>query len=149
RRILPVMACALGMMPCVVAGHAINFAIGHDWLKPLNMHPEYLAWPGSPFTTSMTGIVRTRYFAQFTYTLDLLVGRKGFLTHNPPLMLALAAGAVILRCRSRLSEPRPSGSVLPSLPDGRGSDSANHRVELLALGVWCLIGWLMYGVLSK
>ena len=60
RRALPVLACAVGMAPLVVAGHAINFAIGGDWLKPLNMHPEYLAWPGSPFAATMTGIVRPR-----------------------------------------------------------------------------------------
>lgn len=125
RRILPVVACGFAVLPCVIAGHAINFAIGGDWLKPLNMHPEYLAWPGNPFDTTMTGVVRTRYVAQFTYTLDLLFGKKGFLTHNPPLMLALAAGALVLRRAGR------------------------HRVELLALSAWCVIGWLMYGVLSK
>lgn len=126
RRALPVLACGLGMAPCVVAGHAINFAIGGDWLKPLNMNPEYLAWPGSPFATTMTGMVRTRYFAQFLYTLDLLFGKKGFLTHNPPLLLAVTAGAWVLVRRA-----------------GR------ERAELLALAAWCLAGWLMYGVLSK
>ncbi len=125
RSVLPVAACVVAALPCVIAGHAINFAIGGDWLKPLNMHPEYLAWPGSPFETTMTGVVRTRYFAQFTYTLDLLFGKKGILTNNPPLLLALAAGALVLR---------------------RGTP---HRVELLALVAWCACGWLMYGVLSK
>ncbi len=147
RRIFAVAACGFALLPCVVGGHAINFAIGGDWLKPLNMHPEYLAWPGNPFETTMTGVVRTRYFAQFTYTLDLLFGKKGFLTHNPPLLLALVAGAFVLRRRS--SEPRPSGSVGKTLPDGRGSDCARDRVELLALVAWCAVGWLMYGVLSK
>lgn len=125
RRLLPVAACGIGMLPCVIAGHALNFAIGGDWLRPLNMHPEYLMWPGSPFDTTMTGVIRPRPVAQTLYALDLLVGKKGFLTHNLPLLLALAAGALVLR--------RP------------GRD----RVELLALGGWCLIGWLMYGVLSK
>ncbi len=125
RRLLPIAACVLGMLPCVIAGHAINFAIGGDWLRPLNMHPEYLAWPGSPFDTTMTGVLRPRPFAQFTYTLDLLVGKKGFLTHNPPLMLAVAAGVLVLKRASR------------------------DRVELLALIAWVVIAWLMYGVLSK
>lgn len=139
RRALPVLVCALGAVPCVIAGHAINFAIGGDWLKPLNMNPEYLAWPGSPFATTMTGIVRTRYFAQFLYTLDLLFGKKGFLTHNPPLLLAVTAGALVLL----RGAPRSHGGVAAH---GR---PARHRVELIALTAWCVVGWLMYGVLSK
>jgi hypothetical protein len=125
RRLLPVLACGLAMLPCVITGHAINYAVGGDWLKPLNMHPEYLNWPGSPFANTMTGVVRTRYFAQFLYALDLLVGKKGFLTHNPALLLALAAGVLVLKRGSR------------------------HRVELLAMGAWCVAGWLLYGTLSK
>ena len=125
RRALPVAACGFAALPCILTGHVINFAIGGDWLRPLNMHPEYLMWPGSPFDTTMTGVIRPRPFAQFLYALDLLVGKKGFLTHNLPLLLALAAGVLVLK--------RP------------GRD----RVELLALGAWCVVGWLMYGVLSK
>jgi hypothetical protein len=125
RSIFAVTVCGFAMLPCVIAGHAINFAIGGDWLKPLNMHREYLAWPGSPFDATLTGVLRPRYFAQFLYTLDLLVGKKGFLTHNPPLLLALAAGALVLKRAGR------------------------DRLELLSLSAWCVIGWLMYGVLSK
>lgn len=125
RRALPVAACGFAALPCILTGHVINFAIGGDWLRPLNMHPEYLMWPGSPFDTTMTGVIRPRPFAQVLYALDLLVGKKGFLTHNLPLLLALAAGVLVLK--------RP------------GRD----RVELLALGAWCVVGWLMYGVLSK
>ncbi len=125
RRVLPVAVCVLAMLPGVVAGHAINYAIGGDWLRPLSMHREYLLWPGSPFDTTMTGVLRPRLFAQFLYTLDLLVGKKGFLTHNPPLLLAIAAGVIVLK--------RP------------GRD----RVELLTLSAWVVTGWLMYGVLSK
>jgi hypothetical protein len=129
-----VLVCGIGLLPCVLAGHAINFAIGGDWLKPLNMHREYLSWPGSPFDTTMTGVMRDRYFAQFLYTLDLLFGKKGFLTHNPPLLLAVTSGAWwLLRAKN---EPRPQGS-------------GNYRVELLALAGWCVAAWLMYGVLSK
>ena len=152
RRALPVLMCGLAVLPCVIAGHAINYAIGGDFLKPLNMHPEYLAWPGSPFGTTMTGVVRTRYFAQFTYTLDLLVGKKGFLTHNPPLFLAVLAGrgsvpwgaqrGCLLASRDRKGEGLPS-----PLPCGRGSsDRAGTAGTLRCGGV---VGWLMYGVLSK
>jgi hypothetical protein len=85
----------------------------------------------------MTGIVRPRPVAQFLYTLDLLFGKKGFLTHNPPLLLALVAGVLVLRNGRPLGiEPRPAGS-------------GAYRLELLALVAWCVVGWLMYGVLSK
>ncbi|VTR91000.1 Uncharacterized protein OS=Chroococcidiopsis thermalis PCC 7203 GN=Chro_2615 PE=4 SV=1 [Gemmata massiliana] len=126
RRVLPVLVCGAAMLPCVVTGHAINYAIGGDWLRPLNMHPEYLNWPGSPFETTMTGVVRPRPLAQLAYTFDLLFGKKGFLTHNPPLLLALAAGALVLWRRG-----------------------TTHRTELLGLIAWCGMGWAMYGVLSK
>ncbi|MBY0456460.1 MAG: hypothetical protein K2V38_03925 [Gemmataceae bacterium] len=161
-----VAACGLGMAPCVVAGHAINFAIGHDWLKPLNMHPEYLAWPGSPFETTMTGVVRTRYVAQGLYALDLLVGKKGFLTHNLPLLLAVTAwlkkkstppAPPSLKGRGEIetSEPPGAGSIASGansfspLPEGKGGSGGVGRLELIALGLWCAASWLLYGVLSK
>jgi hypothetical protein len=125
RSLFAIAACGVAALPCIVAGHAINYSIGGDWLRPLNMHPEYLAWPGSPFDATMTGVLRPRPRAQALYTLDLLFGKKGFLTHNLPLLLAVTAGALVLK--------RP------------GRD----RVELLALGAWCVVGWLLYGVLSK
>jgi len=123
-----VLVFGMGLLPCVGAGHALNFAIGGDWLKPLNMHREYLSWPGSPFETTMTGVMRDRYFAQFLYTLDLLFGKKGFLTHNPCLLLAVTSGAWWLL---------------------RQAKGVPYRVELLALAGWCAVAWLMYGALSK
>lgn len=125
RRILPVLVCGLAMLPCIVTGHAINYAIGNDWLRPLNMHREYLDWPGSPFDTTMTGVLRGNFFPQLSYVFDLLFGKKGIFTHNLPLFLALFTGVSVLK--------RP------------GRD----RLELLALCAWCAIGWLMYGVFSK
>lgn len=125
RRLSAIATCGLASLFLILPGHGINYAIGGDFVKPLNMHPEYLAWPGSPFGTTMTGVVRPRPVAQVLYTFDLLFGKKGFLTHNPPLLLAVAAGALVLRRAGR------------------------DRLELLALGAWCACGWLMYGVLSK
>jgi hypothetical protein len=76
----------------------------------------------------MTGVMRDRYFAQFLYALDLLFGKKGFLTHNPPLLLAVTGGAWWLL---------------------RQSKGTPYRVELFALAGWCVVAWLMYGALSK
>jgi hypothetical protein len=126
RRLGPVVACGLGMLPLVLAGHAVNAAVAGEWLRPPNMNPEFLSWPGSPFdATNITGVARPRPVAQFLYALDLLFGKKGFVTHNPPLLLAATAGLLVLF--------RP------------GRD----RAELLALAAWAAAGWALYGVLSK
>ncbi|MCS6866798.1 MAG: hypothetical protein RMJ56_08850 [Gemmataceae bacterium] len=140
RNLWAVVSCAAAMLPGVVAGHALHAAIGGSWLKPLNMHREYLQWPGSPFVETMTGVVRPGYLAQLTYCLDLLVGRRGFLTHNLPLLLAVTAGWTVLKPTTSAAAARFSRAA----NGGAGS----YRLELVALCVWCVVGWLMYGVLS-
>lgn len=137
------LAVAIGvaaMLPGVVAGHALHYAIGGDWVKPLNMHREYLQWPGSPFGETMTGVVRSRDFAQVAYSFDLLVGRRGFLTHNLPLLLAVAAGVLVLKRKACADS-----ATLAAPVRGRGDW---YRLELVGLCGWCVGGWLMYGVLS-
>ncbi len=137
------LAIAIGiaaMLPGVLAGHALHCAIGGDWVKPLNMHREYLQWPGSPFAETMTGVVHSRGFAQVAYSLDLLVGRRGFLTHNLPLLLAVTAGVLVLKRKARADS---STQAVPAR--GRGDW---YRLELVGLCGWCGWGWLMYGVLS-
>lgn len=140
RNWLAVVVGVAAMLPGVVAGHALHYAIGGDWIRPLNMHREYLQWPGSPFAETMTGVVRPRDFAQVAYFLDLLVGRRGFLTHNLPLLLAVTAG-VLLLTRKALTD----AGTLAMASSGRGD---SYRLELIGLCVWCVWGWLMYGVLS-
>jgi len=127
RSVTAVGAAAVAVLPWVAAGHGLNFAIGREWLRPLNMNPAYLAWPGSPFdTANMTGVLRPRGpFGVGVYALELLFGLRGFLTHNLPLLLAVPAAWVVLR--------RP------------GRD----RAELLALAAWAAAAWALYALLSN
>jgi hypothetical protein len=124
RRSLPIVAFILGALPWVIVHHAIHFTIGHVWV-PLNMIPEYLEWPGSPFDrTNMTGIARHDTMGLFLYARDLLIGNESFLLCNLPLLLAVAAGWLVL--------------IRPGI----------DRIELTVLGVWCIGVWWTYSILS-
>jgi hypothetical protein len=125
RRVGPVAAFALAALPWVIAGMWINYAIG-GVLKPMNMVPEYSQWPGGPFdATNLTGFARYGPVDQARYLYCMLLGSRGFFTHNLPLFLVLAAGWRALRT------------------------PFTGRSELLALVAWCVVTWLMYGFLSN
>ena len=102
----------------------MNYAVGHVWV-PLGMVPEYLDWPGSPFNrANMTGLARHDAGWVMLYARDMLIGPEGFLLCNLPLLLAVAAGWLVLL--------RPD-------PD---------RIELAVLAGWCVLVWAIYAVLS-
>jgi hypothetical protein len=123
-RLGPTLAVLLGAMPWLALHHAIHYSIGHVWV-PLNMVPEYLEWPGSPFDrTNMTGIARHDAQGLGLYARDLLIGPEGFLLCNLPLLLAVAAGWLVL------VRPGP------------------NRIELTLLAAWCFGVWATYSVLS-
>jgi hypothetical protein len=125
RRPAPVLVFALAAAPWAVAWEAINYTIGGVW-KPMNMVPEYSAWPGCPFNPSnMTGYARHGPFRFVVYCLALMFGKKGVLVHNLPLLLALPAMFRLLR--------RP----------------ALHRPELLFAVGWSAASWLIYAALSN
>jgi hypothetical protein len=125
RKVGPVAGYALAVLPWVVAGMWINYAIG-GVLKPMNMVPEYCRWPGCPFDQSnLTGFVRYGPFDQARYLFFMLFGAPGFFTHNLPLLLALAAGWRVLRA------------------------PFTGRSELLVMLAWCAATWLVYGFLSN
>jgi hypothetical protein len=92
--------------PFVILHHLLNFAIGGTIL-PVSMIPAYLAWPGSPLVPAVaTGHWHHQGLARgMFYALELLFGKKGFLMHQPVLILALLATSVlVVRERSRLHE---------------------------------------------
>jgi hypothetical protein len=124
-RVLPLVVYALGTLPWLVLHHALNYVIGGT-LGPANAVPEYLAWPGSPFTAdTMTGGLKHPPGQFVLYALDLLVGQKGILSNNLPLWLA-AAGGVRLGCWHRAERP----------------------VVGFAAG-WCGAVWLLYSATSN
>ncbi len=99
-RRLGLLCCfAGGALPWLLLHHGLNYAIGGSW-KPANALPEYFLWPGCPFTPqSLTGGWKHPHLGSLAvYCLDMLFGRRGFLLHNLPLLLAgVGAGLVLLR----------------------------------------------------
>ena len=78
----------VAMIPPILLHHALNYAVGGT-LMPANAVLEYLQFPGSPFNDrTATGGMKHSVSGLIIYGLDLLVGKKGFLTHNWPLFLA-------------------------------------------------------------
>jgi hypothetical protein len=125
RRALPLLAFPLAASPWLLLHHALNYAVGGT-LGPANAVPEYLAWPGSPFTPdTMTGGLKHApgWFA--AYSLDLLFGQKGIVSNNLPLWLA-AAGGVRLWLWHKADRP----------------------AVLFAAG-WCGTVWLLYAATSN
>jgi MFS family permease len=96
----------LAALPFVGLHHFLNYHIGGT-IRPVNTVAEYLAWPGSPFDpATATGHWHHRSIGRgCTYALELLFGKKGFLLHQPVLILALLGGiGVLLEKRARLQE---------------------------------------------
>lgn len=104
--------------PAIIAQHGMNFAVGHT-LAAINSHPEHLAWPGSPWNaTNMSGVYSHASLWKFTtYSVQLLVGKKGFLLHNPWLLAAcFAAGWLLVFRRNQLHEyPEVVGGAMMCL----------------------------------
>ena len=90
----------LAALPWLAVHHFVNYAVGGT-IKPANAVAEYLAWPNSPFQSNFTGQWNHGDVGRFaSYALQLLVGKKGFLGHNLPLLLVVPATIVLWRRRS-------------------------------------------------
>jgi len=126
RRGWNLVAFAGAAAPFVLANHVLTYAVAGT-LGPANANPAYLDWPGSPFTgPNMTGGWHHASLAKAgLYALDLLFGKKGFLLHSPPLLLAVAGLPLVLR--------RP----------------VRERPALVALGAWAVATWLLYAATSR
>jgi hypothetical protein len=125
RRPAPLALFALAAAPWVALHHALNYAVGGT-LGPANANPAYFDWPGSPFNAhTMTGAwSHSSVLSCILYSLDLLVGKQGFLGHNLALWLAIPA------CWRLCRRPAPD------------------RPELLLAASWCVGTWLLYSVTS-
>lgn len=123
RRPLPVLVTAMAASPWIAACHWANLTIG-GVTGPLNAVPEYLAWPGSPFSTgNMTGVMRHSPTGFLLYAGSLLGGKHGVVVHNLPLFLCFPALATLGRSKWRL--------------------------ELLAGLGWCGGAWILYSLMSN
>jgi hypothetical protein len=125
-----VLLALAGALPWLALHHALNYALAGTW-KPANAEPRFFLWPGCPFDPeSLTGGWHHPDALSFVmYSLDLLFGKDGFLTHNLPLLLALPGFVVVWRlCR------------MPGHP------AQGARPELLAALVFAGGTWLAYSV---
>lgn len=125
--------------PAILLHHALNYSVGGTF-KPANAVPEYFQWPGSSFNAqNMTGAWNHSSVGHFlVYALALLVGKRGFLGHNLPLFLALAALPRLLR---REPSQRPELLYASCLSGGiwlaYGLTSTNYS------GLCCSIRWFV------
>src|SRR5262249_23740993 len=89
-------------LPWLALHQGLNYFVGGTW-KPANANPEYFVWPGCPFNTAtMTGAWNHGSVGYFLlYAADMLVGKKGFLLHNLPLLLSVPALVILIRRRGR------------------------------------------------
>jgi hypothetical protein len=123
RRLGGLMLFGMAALPWLLLHHALNYAIGGT-LGPANANLEYLRWPGSPFDTA-TGNWNhgtTEHFVR--YAVLLLVGNKGFLIHNLPLLLAVPAAVRL---------------VLRRVPESP---------EIVMATAWAVGTWLLYAAAS-
>lgn len=100
RSIKAMVVVVVATLPWLAAHHAVNYIVGGT-IKPANAVPEYLAWPGSPFKNNPTGHWSHADIGHCaSYAVQLLVGKKGFLGHNLPLMLVIPAALCLWRTKT-------------------------------------------------
>lgn len=125
RSFRPVATFVAACLPFMVLHHAVNYAVGGTF-KPANAVPEYFLWPGCSFNPkNMTGSFNHTPDGLIVYAAALLFGKRGFVGHDLPLFLAVAAIVPLLKRRPR------------ELP------------EILLACCWSGAAWLAYAVTSN
>ncbi len=134
RKNWPAVVVSIATVPWVAAGLGINYAIGGVW-KPINMIPEYLDWPNSPFNqTNLTGFSRHGPARLVLYAFSLLFGRQGFHLHNLTLLLTLPAAWIAFR----VSNDRDSERSVQNQPAFRSISRGNGFHGWLVRATWLL-----------
>ena len=84
--------------PWFILHQSLNYRISGMFF-PANTNPAYFEWPGSPFTAdSLTGGWHHANAIEFArYAFDLLIGTRGFLGHDLPLLLSVVGAVWLLR----------------------------------------------------
>ncbi len=120
----------LGMFPFVVAHHIVNYEIAGT-IGPANANRAFFNWPGCPFNDqNMTGGWKHDSLSKaLLYSADMLVGKKGFLFHNLPLL----AGIVFLGRHFLIRKLIPKPLMF---------------AVMLGVG-WSVAAWLIYASASN
>ncbi len=147
------VVCAVLAAPWVIAHHGVLYAVTGNPLSPAS-DPKNWDWPNSPFSqANLTGNeIKHNTTGAIDYAWQMTFGPRGFITHNLPLLLALAAVAFLL-VRSRGDWVAIAVAcgwvVIGATPYVLGSDnlsgvclSIRWFVPFLAPGFW-LIGLLL------
>jgi len=126
-------------LPWLVLHHCLNYSIGGT-IGPANAGAAYLQWPGSPFTPqSMTGgwnhLSLTR---SALYSLDMLFGKRGFISHDFALFLVVVTIPTLARSARR---ERPE--LLHALGWSLGTWLLYAATSTNSAGVCCSIRWLV------
>jgi hypothetical protein len=129
----------LAAVPWLALHHTLNYSVGGTW-KPANAVPEYFQWPGCSFDArNMTGTWNHDSITHFLlYAAGLLAGKRGFLGHNLPLFLAVAAAAWLLRQRVR-----DTPEVVFALCWCGGTWLAYALTSTNSSGVCCSVRWFV------
>jgi hypothetical protein len=139
RRPLLLTCLVAAALPWVLLHHDLNYAIGGTW-KPANANPEYFQYPDCPFNgQTMTGRWNHSSMGSFSlYALGLLLGHKGFLVHNLPLLLAIPGAAMVLKRR-----PRELPECLLALAWAAGVWLVYAAASTNASGLCCGVRWFV------
>jgi hypothetical protein len=126
RSLRPPVLIVLSALPWVLLHHVINYRIGGT-LAPANSVAAYFKWTGCPFDESnMTGGWHHTDLRHFTvYAVGLLIGKRGFVCHNPALYLSAGAAFAF--------------ALVP----------ARRSPLLFFTWLWCGGTWLLYAVSSN
>jgi hypothetical protein len=114
-----------GSSPILATHFALNYSIGGT-IRPYGSVPEHFNWQGSAFNAqNMTGVYNHPSVADLvSYAFDLLFGSRGFLIHNPTLLLAFLGGLFLVR------------KPFDEFPEFAWAVS------------WCVATWAIYAVFS-
>ena len=128
---------SLGAVPWLALHHGLNYHIGGTF-KPANAVAEYFRWPGSVFdSTNLTGSWNHRGVGDFLgYAIALLVGKRGFISHNLALYLAVPGALALLRRRVA-----DAPEIVFALCWGGGTWLAYALTSNKYAGVCCSIRW--------
>jgi hypothetical protein len=117
------LLCVVGMLPFVVLHHWFNYGIGGT-IGPAGANVQYWDYPGSAFSAeNITGVLfRGSVWDLTEWSLGFLVGPKGFLLYNLPLLLL----------------PFGAASAWRKFPE--------RRPELIFATLLCAGTWMLYSI---